>query len=378
MADRKYWARIWQTVSKISRREIFGTDDSDTFPEVCQTDARIMTPGYIGRRYKVGGTALVGINPAGGTSAYERHPKDAELYSVSKALRDAANPKELVETFETLTTVYIDAIQDWPMWRIINPCLDAIQCNLDDIAFLNIVPYRTKDNKAPGKSAVSRSHTMVFQPQVSAIRPSQILALGKKAGEILREISLSGVEVVSVRRTHGDRYIHPEAEETLRGLAARFGGTCLDRTNVRNAKRLPTKTVNKRRNGNAQGEQKIITQSKAAQRAEEIARQLGIVVRTGGALGQYLKSSTGTEQVDVVVFSRHGLDCVGFEGRGKKMQYLNENEEKWRKAGFLRHQKSPESHKSAVTFIQEFEPLENGAIDPHIRKAYKSIRSIFG
>lgn len=207
--------------AQVPRSAIFGHDDP--LPLNLPEDAHTMFAGFVGTGYAPGGTVLVAINPGGGGDAYtHRRPADEQLYPVLAAFRDAVGAA-VPEKFEEINRVFPPLFATWPIRRIVGPCLEAAGARLDDIAYLNVVPYRTREDRAPKVSALRAAWREVTGPTLEVLRPTRVIALGKKAGDALQRFPLPSGTLHVVPRTIGDTYVSDAAQMVLREIE-RDGG----------------------------------------------------------------------------------------------------------------------------------------------------------
>ncbi len=135
--------------AQVGRTAIFGPDEPRLRPVNLPSDADTMFAGYIGRRYQSGGVVVVAINPGGGRDAYrKRTPADEVFYPLLEALKTAAD-EDVDRAFESVNDAFVPIVQQWPLWRILRPTIDAACVRLSEICYLNVVPYRTHGDKMP-------------------------------------------------------------------------------------------------------------------------------------------------------------------------------------------------------------------------------------
>ena len=96
------------------------------------------------------GTLIIGINPGGGGYTYRRNPTDERLYSLLRHLRDARDANEQLKRFEEVSAVWIGIQRGHNIWLFIAALLEATRETVDECAFMNILPFRTRmDAPAP-------------------------------------------------------------------------------------------------------------------------------------------------------------------------------------------------------------------------------------
>ena len=140
--------RLWLN-TQISREQIFGS--ADRLPHGGRSDARDMWPGYVGPKYRPGGLVLVANFPAGGTVAYAdtaRAARDGPFYELISAFK-RANSVSRAAAFEALNRHVAETLPQWGIYRIVRVVLEAAGVSLDEVAYINLVPYRIADNNSP-------------------------------------------------------------------------------------------------------------------------------------------------------------------------------------------------------------------------------------
>jgi hypothetical protein len=187
-------------------------------------DASTAAPGWVGSSWNCG-TLLVGINPGGGGDNYRRNPTDDELYSLARKFREANTLGTQARAFAKLSTKWMQIQRTHSIWRIIAPILDATGESGDGIAFMNILPFRTRMDALPPRGTLRAAWEQAARPQIAALNPKRVIALGKKAWTVMTAFEMPRpVEVVLFKRGIGDSYIPAESLEVLDQLrAARKG-----------------------------------------------------------------------------------------------------------------------------------------------------------
>jgi len=111
------------------------------------------------------------------------------------------------------------AIPQWGMFKIVDLVLKAAKSNLDEIAIINLMPYRIAENRPPSRYAVAAAWRLCTEPALSVLKPRRLAALGLAAGKALAGRDIGGVSLFVLRRTNGDNYVHDEAIREARRLA---------------------------------------------------------------------------------------------------------------------------------------------------------------
>ena len=204
--------------SRLRRSDIFA--DDKLMPITAVEDASTAAPGWVGQTW-IGGTLLVGINPGGGGDNYRRNPSDDELYNCARAFREAKSEETQSKAFESLSTKWIQIQQTHSIWRIIEPILAATSESVDETAFMNILPFRTRMDALPPRAILRAAWEKAARPQISALKPKRVIALGKKAWVVITQFEMpTPADVILFKRGIGDSYIPVESLEVLTRLKA--------------------------------------------------------------------------------------------------------------------------------------------------------------
>ena len=210
--DRQVIARLFSENCKVSRKSIFG--DRDPKPVNFAEDANTMFAGYVGARYRPGNVLLIAINPGGGGDAYIQTSHDRQFYPLLRELRDAEGVSALAP-FEAINRTFAEVLPRWNVMGIVSPVLEAADTTLDAVAYLNAVPYRTRNDSTPLVSATINAWHQLTWPVIAALRPGMVVALGKKVGHVLSRFNLGSTKTFVVPRTIGDTYVSEDAKAVL-------------------------------------------------------------------------------------------------------------------------------------------------------------------
>jgi len=215
LAFRSRLAKESRRLVAISRAEIFGAAEPQSRPLNLEADAALMFPGYVGSRYEPGGAVLLAINPGGGKAAYKaRTPADERFYPLMEAFQ-WCTPDALLARYEAMNAGWVAGMRAWNLRRIIEPVLDALDCTVDRVVFLNAVPYRTREDRLPSAYARRQAWGRVTEPLLQVLQPGIIVALGQKAGDVLNQQYRGTARTFTVQRSNGDTYLTPKALEVL-------------------------------------------------------------------------------------------------------------------------------------------------------------------
>lgn len=223
LVTRVVLAQHFQSLTAISRQAIFGSTEASIRPINLPEDTDTMFAGYVGTRYEPGkGVLLLAINPGGGGDAYTaRIPEDEVFYPLLLAFK--SSDSGVREAFERVNTSFARIVQSWNLWRILGPTLDAAGLQLDEVAYMNVVPYRTRENKTPPASARRVGWERIVAPTIELLDPKALISLGKKAGSVVDSLCLDDRKRYCVPRTIGDAYISDDARSVLAEISRERG-----------------------------------------------------------------------------------------------------------------------------------------------------------
>jgi hypothetical protein len=202
-------------LTAIPRAEIFGPAEPRSRPLNLQADAALMFPGYVGRLYRPGGAVLLAINPGGGKDGYKvRTWADDRFYPLMEAFHWCGEGA-LLERYEAMNAGWVTNMRIWNLRRIVEPVLEALGCDVEQVAFMNAVPYRTREDRLPSVYARREAWARVTDPLLQVLQPQVIIALGQKAGDVLDAHYRGTVRRFTVQRSNGDTYVTGKAQATL-------------------------------------------------------------------------------------------------------------------------------------------------------------------
>ena len=225
-ASRKVIAEFFHRCVRIEREAIFGPDDAEKrLPKFLHEDASTMFAGYVGPRYVPGeGIVLVAINPGGGGDKYSRRtPEDERFYPLLQKFK-TADRSNAQKAFEDINDCFKGMVQRWNIWRIIEPTMDAAGMSLEQVAYVNLVPYRTRKNNMPPVLARKNAFERIVEPMFGILDPKAIVALGKKVGTI-PQLRQSTAPVYCVQRTNGDRWVCDNARSEIEKIRLHMRST---------------------------------------------------------------------------------------------------------------------------------------------------------
>jgi hypothetical protein len=214
--DKEGVSRAFRTALQVSRAELF---DAERGLPVSLADS-IHTPylGWMGQRYS-GGTVLIGKNPGGGgDSQMAATGFDLRVERELKALRDAPSG-EALQHLAQLTRTFHEQLPTIGMGVLLNRVLAATGETLDDVAFFNICPYRTRNDDSLSSATQRKSRELVAGPLLKALKPDTIIYLGVGAGrEAAKTLNARWTYVLP--RAINDKQLKAEAVPVLEQIKA--------------------------------------------------------------------------------------------------------------------------------------------------------------
>lgn len=214
--------KAFHSTARLQRSSIFTSCDLD--PITAPENANTAAPGWVGSAWRSGGTLLVGINPGGGGDAYKGNPTDYRLYNLIRAFRDSP-PVDLADALRAMSDAWMAIQATHNIRRVIDAVLEAVGEGASASAFINIVPFRTRNDAPPRRADLIRAWAAASGPQVRALSPGRIVALGRKAYDALLEVGADQRhDVILIKRSIGDSTITPEAREVLAKLRGEGAG----------------------------------------------------------------------------------------------------------------------------------------------------------
>ena len=202
----------------LKRSDLF--DDDRLTPITSIADAATPAPGWVGKDWRFGGTLLVAINPGGGGDTHRLNPTDERLYGLIRRFRDAGAEKQ-PSALREMSDAWIEIQSTHNIRRVIDAVLEATRSSCAQAAFLNVLPFRTRNDKPTRASELRQAWRKATAGQVQALAPRRIVALGCKAHDALVAAGADKAhEVVLIKRAIGDNRLTPHARETLAALAA--------------------------------------------------------------------------------------------------------------------------------------------------------------
>lgn len=191
-------------VVTVGRSAFFGSVDHD-LPKAdsAQIAADDLLPqfGFVGSRYNVRRILLLGINPGNGP---RKERNSGDKIALPALASFVGNPTP--DAFVVAQRAYKQVCQGWAVWgRQCDILLRDCGLGLEDIAFTNALPWRTASQSAFSRSIACKTAQLYAGPVVRELEPSIIIAVGKKAAEVLGYAGLMSESVVVWNRAQALR-----------------------------------------------------------------------------------------------------------------------------------------------------------------------------
>ena len=187
-------------VLEVGRAAFFGSVDADLpvalTPEVANDD-KLPQFGFVGQRYEQARLLILAINPGNGP----RNKRDARDATALPALEQFIEDRSRA-SFASALRAYQEVCPGWPIWRRHGlRVIDAAGLDLDQVAYANCLPWRTRSESGFTDPAARRSIQLYLKPLLRDLRPRLVVALGKRAARVLNLVEPFDSEVVVWNRS---------------------------------------------------------------------------------------------------------------------------------------------------------------------------------
>ena len=195
-------ASLWY---KIIRTEPFASPRVGDWLRSTGESDRIPQPGFVGARYREGGTLLLGMNPGGKGKTDTEH--DKRFFDSLGCL--AGSDDDPVQSFLEWNIVFEEVACTWRPYypNLMSPILQKLDKKLADVAYLNVLKWRNRpeaNHVRPVLYDLSwEAHT---RDQVTLLNPNKIIVLGKKAADWFTRKYEGKAGLHIIPRTRGDHH----------------------------------------------------------------------------------------------------------------------------------------------------------------------------
>lgn len=209
-------AQAYQKAAKVEREQLF--EAGRGLPLSLTDSAHTPYLGWVGKNYR-GGTVLIAKNPGGGgDSQVAPSALDLEVQRQLFALRDDEHtaPDTLLEA---VTRAFHTQLPTIGMGVQLGRVLSRLGETLDEVAFFNVCPYRTRNDESLTASTQRKSLELIAKPIGRALQPDTLIYLGVGVG---REASktLTAKWTYVLPRAINDRQLKAEAVPVLDAIEA--------------------------------------------------------------------------------------------------------------------------------------------------------------
>ena len=172
---------------RLGRAAFFGSATADLpqrQSEEFRRDDLIPQFGYVGKEYAGTRVLLLGINPGNGPKgAVSRSATDERMMPVISAF--AAGPT--AAAFVLAQAAQKLECQTWHVWR--RHCAEIFGAgglSLEQIAYSNCLPWRSGSDSNFDDAVAEKAARLYALPLIEELAPAVVIALGKRAAEILQ------------------------------------------------------------------------------------------------------------------------------------------------------------------------------------------------
>ncbi len=182
-------AAFWHECASIRREAIFGLADAlrPTYRHrSLQWQVDVAAVGYVGIDYEPGGVVMLSVNPAGGRENLEPDPASDKMYERLVAFRDSKPNGGLGRAFEDSHSAFRRSYPNWTITRKhYNKILATLGTRFDELAFLYVVPFRTRGDKGSTMSRrfVDNGYEKHLKKQMALLSPGTVIAMDQRSEE---------------------------------------------------------------------------------------------------------------------------------------------------------------------------------------------------
>ncbi|MEZ4563644.1 MAG: hypothetical protein R2853_13005 [Thermomicrobiales bacterium] len=226
--DRQSLANLWRDAAQITRQDIFGSEDKllPVYPASAHElalQAQLPAVGMVGPDYS-GSLVILSVNGAGGKFDHRSHPSSDRMYDRIGALKASTHGPTALEAFEALNNSIRASMPDWSIYqRHTSKILQAARHELADIAYLYVVPFRTKNDE--GYKILRRYREAAYSShlihQLQALEPKTIIAIDRSSEQAALQFKADHPDTNLIYYTR-QRDAHDEQKRTLTEIAKFF------------------------------------------------------------------------------------------------------------------------------------------------------------
>lgn len=224
---REQLSDLFHEAAQITRKDVFGSGD-ELRPVYLKKDniltGQIDVPsvGMVGPEYD-GSVVILSVNGAGAKDNVKSLQSSDRMYAALCNLRDAAPGASAQAAFEALNLAVIASVPDWGVSKQhILKILEAVHKSVKDIAYLYLVPFRTRDDKGStmNQKYFDAGYDRHLARQLRALTPKVIIAIDRPSECAARRFQIEAPQTEVIYYTR-KRDAHVERKATLAYLALR-------------------------------------------------------------------------------------------------------------------------------------------------------------
>ena len=137
--------------------------------------------GYVGSEYGRSRVLILGINPGNGPRDRRSAGDEVALPALLHFLEERS-----AQSFVGAQQAYRQVCEGWPIWRRhCSVIIGAGRLSHDDVAYTNCLPWRTASQASFAEVVARRAAELYVRPLIDELKPKVVVALGKKAAEVL-------------------------------------------------------------------------------------------------------------------------------------------------------------------------------------------------
>jgi len=212
-------AALWQRILRVDHASLFVGAAGDIKDRDHGFD-RLPQPGFIGCDYRPGGVLLLGQNPGSDPKGKGMSPSDQLQYRLLSALRDASDNAEALAAFKNLMSALgVKVMPHWAIARnVVQPLLNDLGVNLNQVAYTNMVKFRTNDSGF-ANTLYEKSWELTSE-QIDLLSPSIIVALGVATHRGFMKRYRGRAKVYKITRGIGDTFLPAAGKSDIAAICA--------------------------------------------------------------------------------------------------------------------------------------------------------------